>query len=933
MSNRLIQYGFTAGIVSKTLWSQTVLQKYGYGLADCRNYIIEFSGALISRPGLLAARLLPMAVGKNYRLVPFIFAEEDANTYEILFVANKIYFLQQGAYQLESGKTVTKVEDGANYTQFTSNAHGYSVGDLIEFYGTGVPAHNQGQTVVVTQVTTNTFQCQQINKAADLDGWTAATASGVQAFRVYSLSSPYGETDLPDLYFNQARDVVEITSYDFDPKELERQSDGTWTLTNTVFELAISRPQNLTVTLEPSGGVYEELFAVSAVTDQGESLPSEPVRAYGASAEGGATLKWDAISDATKYIIYRSILAARDAAGRLTKAQALGYLGTSYAPLYFSYNQIPDFTKAPRRNINPFARAGLDYFTVTNGGTGYTVNDSAIVTDSGGGTGGEIVLVVDNNSGSVVGIVVLESGHGYVNPVVEITTAAGTGATFTVHTTPSSGNNPAISAIHQQRRIFGSSLNAPMTLWGSNIGSFSTFTRSDIVADDDAYDYALATPTLGALYHIISTRVGMLAFANIGVWQITGSQGGAITPTDVQVDPITVVGSSKLPPLLIDSDVVYAETNNETIRLLQYNHFSRQYGGIDLSILAKDLFKGFFNLSTWSFENRPYRIIWAARNDGQYLTCTVSQEQEVYAWARHDTAGMVEQNITVPESAREVTYSVVRRYLNSRWVYSLEYFADRSKSTNENHCGVDCAVQFGGTQPSASLTFDGTYFVASAATFAAADVGKLILFRSGKAVITSFVSSTKVEVEVINEFVELEIPYFDLFKTVMGGTWTLATLVSSVRLPLNFRPVAVTIYGDGKLFEDVAVAADGTVTFPEELAFGYIGFGFTCEAVTLPPAITGTIIEASRKDIKEVGIRYVDSKGIELGTSSDDTYPIAKLMHERLTEASLLQSRFEDVVVNSDWDEDTLIHIKANGAFPTQVTGIVLDLEVGDDVD
>ena len=292
-----------------------------------------------------------------------------------------------------------------------------------------------------------------------------------------------------------------------------------------------------------------------------------------------------------------------------------------------------------------------------------------------------------------------------------------------------------------------------------------------------------------------------------------------------------------------------------------------------------------------------------------------------------------EDNITVPETEREVTYAVVRRYLSGRWVYVLEHFAARTKSTNENHCGVDCAVQFGGTQPTVSLSFDGTTFTASAAIFAAGDVGKVISYRSGKAIIASFNSSTSVDVTVINEFVELEIPYLDVYKDIPSGEWWLIDLVTSVRLPLNFRPASVTIYGDGKLFEDVAVAANGTVTFEEELGFGYIGLGFTCLAVTLPASANGTVIEMSRKNIKGVGLRYVDSKGLEAGTSEDDTYPIEKIQPDIMTEATLLNSAIEEITISSEWDADTQIYIKANGAYPTQVTGIVLDLEVGDDVD
>jgi len=945
MSNRLIQYGFTAGIVSNTLWSQTILQKYGWGLADCKNYLIDFSGMLVSRGGLMFDTVLPFAIDAPFRLIPFVFAEEDANTFQLLFVEEKIYFLQQGRLLLEDPKSVTAIATNASYTEFTSTSHGYAVGDFIEFYGADVPEALVGQTVRVSAVPgANTFRCTPLWLTDNLDDWADAATAAVSAYRVYSLASDYAAADLPSLYFDQSRDVVDISHIDYPTMQLEREADGTWTLTEKLLDISVATPTGLSLTAKSgtsNGGV---IFAVTAVGTTGEeSLPTyvrlEDLPAYDTTA-GWVTVGWDATAGAVYYNVYRSSIAEE---ANITMAAQVGFVGRTVATNFHDRNIIPDFTQAPPTQNNPFSNGTILSVELLTKGSGYARTDTVAFTDgTGSGSGATGNLLVDE-AGKVVGIQLINGGKNYETPVATIATSGGSGATFDFELSPETGNYPRTSTTHQQRKVFASSQNEPLTVFGSQIGLYSNFTRSRILADNDSYEYELSFETLGIIKHLVSTRAGLLAFSNLGVWQLAGSQAAPITPSDIDALIMTTIGSSDLRPLKIDSDILYAEVQNRVIRLLQYNHYSQQYGGQDISVLARDLFAGWNDLVSWSFEARPYRVVWATRNDGGILTATISQEQEVFAWSRHDTAGNILANITVPESAREVTYCVVERYLSGRWVYTMEHFADRAKSVNSDHCGVDCAVQFGtGSMPAAtlSLTIDdetaefktGT-FVASSSVFTAGDVDKYIQYQSGKALITAYVSGTEVDVEIIDPFVELAVPYSTLYRRIPASLWRLVELQDSIQLPLNMRPSTVAAFGDGKTFFDIEVDADGTVTFPEALAFGYVGFSYDCVATTLPFAADGTIIEDSRKNVKGVGLRFVNSKGIEVGTQADDLYPIEHYFHENLTEATRLRSDHEYVPISSDWEESVQIFIKANGAVPTQITGLVVDLEVGDDVD
>jgi len=944
MSNRLAQYGFTSGVISKTLWGQTVLEKYGYGLAACNNFIIDVSGSLISRAGSFAGAILKAPLDENYRVFPFIYAEEDANTYALVFTDYKVRFIQQGFYQLEAGKTVSDVTNNTNYTEFGITGHGYSAGDLVEFYGADVPAQLEGQTVeVLSAPDANTIRVTPIDITGNMDEWEDATPADITAYRVYTLATPYPEADLPGLYFNQIRDLVRITSLDYPVYNLERQADLTWTITEESFGINNNAPTNLATAARSAAGSAGVVFAVTAVDEAGEeSLPSNfLVDTAGVDytvTAGWIAISWTAVAGTKYYNIYRSIVMAANT--EVHKGMELGYAGTAYATRFTDNNIIPDYTVTYPLADNPFVNQAITYIEVTNGGSNYDTGTTATINDTGSGTGASVVPVVSN--GVIIGMLILDGGKNYSSPSVSLgSVGSGSGATFSITTSDASGNYPSISGTYQQRQIYASSANQPMVIWGSQIGLLSNFSVSRIVADDESYQFELSSSVLGVVHHLIDTELGLLAFTNLGVWLLTGSNGGAITPTDILAKQQNSVGASHLLPLIVEDDVLYAELHNRTIRLLQRNDIIKSYGGLDVSILAQDEFKGYYDINSWTYEQRPYRLVWTARNDGSMLSGTFSTEQKVYAWGTHDTQGLFEEVFNLPETARQVTYVVAQRYLSGRWIRTLEFFGDRSYSTNEDHCGVDCALMFGGEYPDADLTIYETDVVASAAIFSIDDVGKYISYRSGKAIIDSFNSTTNVTVTIINEFTDIKIPYTLLTRTIPSGEWRLGTLYTGANLPLNFRPQFVSVIGDGKVEDEVIVGADGLVEFSEDYTFGYIGLPFYCYAVTLPFSVEQATIEASRKNIKGVSIRYNNTRGILVGTLQkdlepadqlDELIPIEQVAGTFTVEPDKLNSTNEFITVGSDWDEDAQLIIAAHGGFMSQVNGIVVEVDIGDEI-
>ena len=87
--------------------------------------------------------------------------------------------------------------------------------------------------------------------------------------------------------------------------------------------------------------------------------------------------------------------------------------------------------------------------------------------------------------------------------------------------------------------------------------------------------------------------------------------------------------------------MLYCAVNGATVRDLSYNFYANVYTGNDLSALADHLFFG-RTIVDWCWAEEPWKLLWAVRDDGVLLSMTHLKEQNLFAWAHHETRGRVE---------------------------------------------------------------------------------------------------------------------------------------------------------------------------------------------------------------------------------------------------------------------------------------------------
>jgi hypothetical protein len=798
----------------------------------------------------------------------------------------------------------------------------------------------------------NTFQLKDPLTGANVNttAYGAYTSGGTVA-RIYTLSTPYDSADLQDLKVTQLRDTLRLTHVDYQPYDLVRNDHDDWDLAPTEFGSSIAAPTNLSATPQSAGG-WGIAWTVTAVSVDGEESQPSDIALEGLSVNytttaGGMLYEWDAVPGAIKYNVYRSLLVEDN---DIHKGMQLGYIGQVQGTTFKESNIVPDFARSPPIGTNPFAGGSIQQIEVTAPGSGYTGNSPGpTITASGFGASGSGFIgyvILDNGANTVSAIGIINGGEGYIEPVTLTINANGSGGTLATasatEVTPIDGNNPALATVFQQRQLYAATLNDPLTIWGSKPARFSNFDVGSVVVDNDSYSLEEDAEDMTPIRHMITVRGGVLLMRQTGIELLSGgSSGAAVTPTNALVDPQSYGGVSKLPPLKIETDIIYMEARNDIVRMLAYNDISKIYAGQDISILSNHLLGQGNVVTHWDYASAPHKIVWARREDGKLLALTLVKEQNVLAWSQHGTRGEYEDVITVNEDGIDAVYFTVTRYINGRWTKFIERQVSRQFVDAEDGFFVDCGLRLGQTYPdftiSVSATTGTVTVTPDGGTFSGADVDKILRVGGGKLRVDAF-ANPELVCEVLRDITEVVPETGNVDGTEMtprrafSGEWTLDTPVSSISGLWHLEGEEVTLLVDGKTHPSRTVE-NGEIALDYAATCVIIGLGYRAVAQTLPSVVPSATVEHKRKRVVGVALRLHESRGVKSGESLDHLYELKERTTEAWNEPTRLQTGLKYQLLEPRWDVDGRTYFVQEYPLPATLIGHVVDLEVGDDSD
>lgn len=545
-----------------------------------------------------------------------------------------------------------------------------------------------------------------------------------------------------------------------------------------------------------------------------------------------------------------------------------------------------------------------------------------------------------------VGIVnIIQAGSGYTSaPAVTFSAGAAAGTAVLAAT---SAGNPAVPAFYQQRLVLAGSAAAPQTFNMSRPGTPYNFDKSNPTQGDDAISGSIVSKQLNAIKSMVAMPGGLIMMSNSAAWQINGGTAGAsITPADANAQAQSYVGSSDLPLIVSNYDVLFVQAKGSIVRDMSYNFYANVWTGTDVSILSSHLFYS-FSLLQWAWAEEPFKVVWAVRSDGQLLSLTYLKEQELIGWAHRDTLGLFTSVGTITESTStagnvDAIYVIVQRTVNGQILQYVERMAERAFPYGmEDAWCVDAALQSAGQTPAAGLTASqsgtgtGVTFTADAAVFTAPMVGWVIRMGGGIATITGFTSTTVVTGTITQAISAVLQDSGGVPLIAASGAWTLWTPATTWSGLDHLNGQSVVGLLDGVPVGPLTVSNGSVTTASGTKAI--FGLSYTPQLQTLALDLGEPTIQGKRKKIVAVTARVKDALGLSIGQSFSSLVPMKDLVLNNVGSATNalvtnLQTADARTIVDPLWQVPGQYCFQQSYPLPVSILGVIHETTVGDTI-
>lgn len=506
------------------------------------------------------------------------------------------------------------------------------------------------------------------------------------------------------------------------------------------------------------------------------------------------------------------------------------------------------------------------------------------------------------------------------------------------------GNYPAATSYFQGRRWFSGSDNAPETLYGSRSGDYTNFTVSTPVQDDDALTFTLASRQVNAVRHMVDSGTGMLVLTTGGEWIVLGDSSGILRPTDVKATQPMEWGVARQVPIKINQRVLFVQKEGAMVRDITSQPYVG-YVGTDLTVFSGHLFEG-YTIVDWCFAKTPDSIVWVVRSDGVLLGLTIVDEQQVQAWHRHDTDGVVERVCTVPENGYDAVYLLIARTIAGSTRRYVERLVPRVFTDVQDAVFMDSALTYDGRNTDAGihLYFSGgstwaydelIALFSDSAVFVPGDIGNqfFVTGPDGTSVIrfrvTQYVSSTQV-----GGFPDKTIPVSMRPPGVLMAVWSRAVDTFSGLDHLEGK--AVSVFADGFVVSSPynpsiisVTVTGGSVTLAEPYAYVHIGLPYVSDLETLDiDSAEGPSLKEKRVNINALLAMVYKSRGIFAGADPVDATSLSGLVefkvrnHEAWGEPVRLRTDTIEMKLLQQWSRHGHIFMRQVDPLPLAVLAV-----------
>lgn len=597
---RLYQGSFSAGELGPGLWGRVDLDRFSSGLRVCRNMFPMAEGGAVKRPGLQFVGFSVDGVNESIRLVPFKFNNEQ--TYMMAFQESSFTIVKDGGVILEATTTGTLSagQDGSG-TYFLDGTAGFAASGITS-----------GVEIFVTSGGFDEIEGRWLRVASS----PAPTTS-----KVYLVDYVTGDA-LPTSGWTSAGAPV------FAPILKYATADG-WFNTVPVDELDFTQANDKIYVSHGS----DETKVITRTSDTSWTIvdfdPS-PANAAPTAAEDSLTGS-----------IYDGTGLTKPTGGGETADYAITSIdNTTFEESLATLVTVSDVDLAL---FAPPAATGTGASLAITWASG---TDRFRIYKSVGGIYG-LIGQVEGTSGTLYFDDIGYTPNLSIAPPLEVAPEFN-----------ASGGFPGAVELFQQRIWFGRTDDELRDIYASRSGSLSSFSTTTVSTDDDPISMKIAAKSVNEVRYFVPLR-DLVVMTSDAEWGFDTGDVGVLTPGSGLIAH-SYWGSARVKPAIVGDSAVFVEKSGQTIRDLAFQLQNDGFASSNLSLLAKHLFAG-RTVKSICFAENPFNLLFCVMSDGAAVSCTYVRDQQIFAWARHDTGGKMLDCASVTEDGLDNIYVTVQR--------------------------------------------------------------------------------------------------------------------------------------------------------------------------------------------------------------------------------------------------------------------------------
>lgn len=207
---------------------------------------------------------------------------------------------------------------------------------------------------------------------------------------------------------------------------------------------------------------------------------------------------------------------------------------------------------------------------------------------------------------------------------------------------------PLLCEHYSSRLVFASTLEQPLTVWMSQTDDYDNFLESE--TEIGAIYATLATVSQDPICWMKSRRKQLLLGTSSMEYAIEpGSTVDGVSATNILVQVQSYQGADGQLAVAMPERVIFVGRGGKKVFEYGYDYEADGYIARELSVLAPHIGIEHDGLRCCSSADEPDQVVYFVAGDGQLAVCTYNSMQEVRAWHRWRTDGVVTDACVLPD--------------------------------------------------------------------------------------------------------------------------------------------------------------------------------------------------------------------------------------------------------------------------------------------